>query len=165
MEYVVNLVESIIQNSSCNVNSADNDIIPTVLGIIKASVYAPRIQINVNDLMTDDVDFQTKESNDIDALPFVKPSSTVAIETMGIFHGDSEANVAAQMEIDEPVEKKVVNSPVMILTLKILIFFSSVGCQEGSSQEGGQPFGWEETPQLWNWWAPSIIVLVLSIWW
>jgi len=55
----------------------------------------------------DDVDFQTKESNDIDALPFVKPSSTVAIETMGIFHGDSEANVAAQMEIDEPVEKKV----------------------------------------------------------
>lgn len=56
----------------------------------------------------DDVDFQKKETEDIEKLPFVKPSATVAIETMGIFQGDSQANIETHMECDDSEETKAV---------------------------------------------------------
>jgi len=64
----------------------------------------------------DDVDFQKKETEDIDKLPFVKPSSTVAIETMGFFQGDSEANIdliETRMDCEDEEPKAVVISSMI----------------------------------------------------
>ena len=46
----------------------------------------------------DDVDFKTQETAEIEQLPFIKPSGTVSIETMGFFEGESNA-----MECDDAV--------------------------------------------------------------
>jgi hypothetical protein len=50
----------------------------------------------------DDADFNQKETNDIDQLPSVRPSTTVAVETMGIFEGKSESQETESiMECDD----------------------------------------------------------------
>lgn len=48
----------------------------------------------------DDIDFQKKETDEMDQLPSVKPSSTVSIETMGFFEGKSEIDEKT-MECDD----------------------------------------------------------------
>ena len=47
----------------------------------------------------DDADFNKKETEDIDQLPSVKPSTTVVVETMGFFDGNSEPQMA--MDCDD----------------------------------------------------------------
>jgi hypothetical protein len=50
----------------------------------------------------DDADFNKNEMNDIDQLPSVKPSTTVAVETMGTFEGKPESQEAeSTMECDD----------------------------------------------------------------
>jgi hypothetical protein len=50
----------------------------------------------------DDADFNQKETNDIEQLPSVRPSTTVAVETMGIFEGKSDSQeVESTMECDD----------------------------------------------------------------
>ena len=63
----------------------------------------------------DDIDFQKKETEDIEKLPFVKPSTTVAIETMGIFQGDSQANIETHMECEASEEPKPVVVALIII--------------------------------------------------
>jgi len=69
----------------------------------------------------DDIDFQKKETEDIEKLPFVKPSTTVAIETMGIFQGDSQANIETHMECEASEEPKPVLTDVKIANSKAKI--------------------------------------------
>lgn len=67
----------------------------------------------------DDADFQKKEMNDIEQLPFIRPSATVAIETMGICQGDSQANIGMQMECEDEIETpKTVLTDVKIVSSK-----------------------------------------------
>lgn len=50
----------------------------------------------------DDADFNQKETHDIEQLPSVKPSTTVAIETMGFFEGKPESqDDVSVMECDD----------------------------------------------------------------
>lgn len=50
----------------------------------------------------DDADFNKKETNDLEQLPSVRPSTTVAVETMGFFEGKPESNDdVSTMECDD----------------------------------------------------------------
>lgn len=50
----------------------------------------------------DDADFNQKETHDIEQLPSVKPSTTVAVETMGFFEGKPESqDDVSMMECDD----------------------------------------------------------------
>ena len=53
----------------------------------------------------DDVDFHQKETNEIDQLPSVTPSNTVAVETMGFFEGGTESTTNENMECDVDEEE------------------------------------------------------------
>lgn len=62
----------------------------------------------------DDVEFNQMETNDIEQLPCIRPSGTVAVETMGFFEGkDQSSESVMECEINEDgtnssVKKKVV---------------------------------------------------------
>lgn len=74
----------------------------------------------------DDVEFQAKEMTDMEQLPFVKPSSTVAVETMGFFEADNRT--AEQMECDEQatatanVKEKAVSAGLSVALLLLRVF-------------------------------------------
>ncbi len=56
----------------------------------------------------DDVDFQTKETADIEELPYIKPSATVSVETLGFFEGDDvPADARMECDTDAPAAKSV----------------------------------------------------------
>ena len=63
----------------------------------------------------DDVEFNQMETNDIEQLPFIRPSGTVAVETMGFFEGKDQSSESV-MECEDTnedgtnssVKKKVV---------------------------------------------------------
>lgn len=60
----------------------------------------------------DDVDFNKKETMDLDQLPSVKSSATVSVETMGFFEGKPESDEST-MECDDKNEKEVENVDVV----------------------------------------------------
>ena len=59
----------------------------------------------------DDIDFNKMETNDIDQLPCVRPSGTVAVETMGFFEGKSQSqDVESVMECEDSDEERTKSS-------------------------------------------------------
>ena len=69
----------------------------------------------------DDVEFNQMETNDIEQLPCIRPSGTVAIETMGFFEGKDQDSESV-MECEDPKENgenSIVKKKVVIKYFKI----------------------------------------------
>lgn len=76
----------------------------------------------------DDADFTQKEAMDIEQLPTIKPSSTVAVESMGFFQGnsvDQHETESTVMDVEsEEEEEEEISSKKRVFYCFIYLFLS-----------------------------------------